>query len=91
MPRRERRREEEDWKVRCVCGYVREKGEMAECIACKREGESSRNATFKREEERKTRKIFLRIIYIRTRVDKKKWMYIFICVYSVRGTNSVAN
>lgn len=39
---------------------------MAECIACKREGESSCNATFKREEERKTRKIFLRIIYTRT-------------------------
>ena len=51
MPRRERRREEEDWKVRCVCGYVREKGEMAECIACKRERE--RVAVMRRSSERK--------------------------------------
>lgn len=60
---------------------------MAECIVCKREGESSCNATFKREEERKTRKIFLRIIYTRTRVDKKNGC-IFLSVSILFGART---
>lgn len=67
-----------------MCGYVREKGEMAECMVCKREVAVTRRSS---ERERDTQNFFTCIIY--TRVNKNKWIYvyiyIFICIYSLFG------